>query len=141
MVLCFGFGVRIKCFLCLFVFLTAKFNKGYKFLKFCRSRFSTKEEREGTASNTFAERKKLQREPRLSAPFAVPALVRAGLGQDWQVLGEAGGCELRGDPGLFCVCGTKTPSFVSSEPRCSQSSRSWQLKSLLSHPFSRILMT
>lgn len=118
MVLCFGFGVRIKCFLCLFVFLTAKFNKGYKFLKFCRSRFSTKEELEGTASNTFAERKKLQREPRLSAPFAVPALVRAGLGQDWQVLGEAGGCELRGDPGLFCVCGNayRHPASLALNP-------------------------
>lgn len=101
LVLRFGFRVRIK----LFVFFTAKFNKGYKFLKLCRTRFGTKEGQEGTPSNTFAERKKLQHEPRLSVPFAVPALVRAGLGQDWQVLGEAGGCELRGGVGLFYVLG------------------------------------
>lgn len=94
----------------------AKFNKGYKLLKFYRNRFSAKGEGRGTQSNTSAEgEKNLLGELRLPVPLVCQPARQRMCKQDseradreWSWLGrqgaEAGGCVL-GGTWLFCVLG------------------------------------
>lgn len=119
LVLRFGFRVRIK----LFGFFTAKFNKGYKFLKLCRTRFGTKEGQEGTPREKSCS---------MSQGYLSRLLCRLWCEQDSGRTGRSWGRPEDASCGVvwgYSMCwGMKvlrehvqTPSFVSSEPRCSQS--------------------
>lgn len=80
----------------------AKFNKGYKLLKFYRNRFSAKREGRGIPSNNSAEgeKKNLPCELRLSVPFGLlarqTALVQVGLSQSCEIMDLIGEVGCRG---------------------------------------------